>query len=258
MLTSEQLAIALEDQQVSGKQLGAILVARGFVAPTTVAAALATQHGGLLKTEYGFATGLESAPEPPAPAGQPAASEAPALRLSPELVGSPVPAAAQPDAVAVLAVSSSPPAEDHRFAELTRDAVSSSLPAEDHRLAEVTRERDELGAAMAAASAEIERLAAGNRSLAAQLEQLTAERDQARAAPEPEHGGLAARLAQLELLVARVTNRGSTISERLDEVIGEVARLNERLRADETPPPARPPVEVDRATADPWREPDAA
>jgi hypothetical protein len=46
LITSEQLATALAEQQASGGQLGAILVARGFAAPTTVAAALATQHGG--------------------------------------------------------------------------------------------------------------------------------------------------------------------------------------------------------------------
>jgi hypothetical protein len=266
LITSEQLAIALAEQQASGSQLGAVLVARGFVAPTTIAAALATQHGGLLKTEYGFATGLGVAPEPPAPAGQPATNEVPALRRpSPQLVGAPAPPPAQPEAVAV------PPA---------------SSPAEDPRLAALARERDELGAATAAASAEIERLAtenarlaaqfaadrearraeidrlaagnksletqlaelardldgraalasadverltAENRSLAAQLAELAAERGEAGAPLKPVNGDLDTRLAELEFRLARVTNRGSTISERLDEVIGEVARLHERL-----------------------------
>ena len=44
-------------ERVSGRPLGEIIVARGFAAAPTVAQALATQHGGLLKTEYGFATG---------------------------------------------------------------------------------------------------------------------------------------------------------------------------------------------------------
>src|SRR5436305_7893976 len=58
LITPEQLADALAQQQASGEPLGAIVVARGFAAPATIAQALATQHGGLLKTEYGFATGF--------------------------------------------------------------------------------------------------------------------------------------------------------------------------------------------------------
>src|SRR6266567_3965756 len=58
LITDEQLAIALEDQRTSGEHLGTILLARGFATPASVAQALATQHGGLLKTEYGFATGF--------------------------------------------------------------------------------------------------------------------------------------------------------------------------------------------------------
>ena len=56
-ITEEQLEIALTEQKVTGRPLGEIIVARGFAAAPTVAQALATQHGGLLKTEYGFATG---------------------------------------------------------------------------------------------------------------------------------------------------------------------------------------------------------
>ena len=71
----EQLELALTEQKVTGRPLGEIIVARGFAAAPTVAQALATQHGGLLKTEYGFATGWSgrsrrgrrgaSVPEPP-------------------------------------------------------------------------------------------------------------------------------------------------------------------------------------------------
>ena len=58
LITDAQLADALEEQRTSGEQLGAILVARGYAPPALVAQALATQHGGMLKTEYGFATGF--------------------------------------------------------------------------------------------------------------------------------------------------------------------------------------------------------
>ena len=61
LITDEQLATALAEQQASGEPLGKIVVARGFASPAMVAQALATQHGGLLKTEYGFATGFGSA-----------------------------------------------------------------------------------------------------------------------------------------------------------------------------------------------------
>src|SRR3984893_8578770 len=56
-ITEEQLELALTEQKAPGRPLGEIIVARGFAPPPTVAQALATQHGGLLKTEYGFATG---------------------------------------------------------------------------------------------------------------------------------------------------------------------------------------------------------
>jgi hypothetical protein len=66
LITPEQLEVALQEQKTSGEPLGAIVVARGFAAPATVAQALATQHGGLLKTEYGFATGFNAGGAPPA------------------------------------------------------------------------------------------------------------------------------------------------------------------------------------------------
>src|SRR3954451_25073467 len=60
-ITEEQLELALTEQKVTGRPLGEIIIARGFAAAPTVAQALATQHGGLLKTEYGFATGWAGA-----------------------------------------------------------------------------------------------------------------------------------------------------------------------------------------------------
>jgi len=58
LLTEEQLAQALEEQSRTGSRLGEIIVQRGFISGPALANALAEQHGGLLKTEYGFATGL--------------------------------------------------------------------------------------------------------------------------------------------------------------------------------------------------------
>ena len=71
LLNEEQLAAALAEQRGTGAPLGKVLIELGFVEPAVVALALATQSGGVLKTEYGFATGFrprqEDAPvlEPP-------------------------------------------------------------------------------------------------------------------------------------------------------------------------------------------------
>jgi len=70
-ITEEQLELALTEQKATGRPLGEIIVARGFAPLPAVAQALATQHGGLLKTEYGFATGWGGGVVPdagPAPA----------------------------------------------------------------------------------------------------------------------------------------------------------------------------------------------
>jgi len=259
LISYEQLELALADQQVSGDLLGAILIERGFVAPTTIAAALATQFGGLLKTEYGFATGFGPNLEP-APPVQPEVNDAPPVRFSPELVG----ASPEPDAAPAQPVS--PPAEDRTLADVTRDHDEAASSAEIERLlVENAKFADQLVADRDAWRAEIERLGAENRSLegklaehaqsrderaaaavaeaentslVARLAELTAERDAARAAPASGNEGLATRLAEVELLLARVTNRSATISERLDEVIGDVGRLHERLGIDATASPA--------------------
>src|SRR3954447_12061062 len=58
LLSEQQLAQALEEQARTGRRLGEIIVQRGFISGPALANALAEQHGGVLKTEYGFASGL--------------------------------------------------------------------------------------------------------------------------------------------------------------------------------------------------------
>ena len=58
LLSEEQLERALEEQARTGRRLGEIIVQRGFISGPALANALAEQHGGVLKTEYGFASGL--------------------------------------------------------------------------------------------------------------------------------------------------------------------------------------------------------
>ena len=84
-LGTEELTRALEEQERTGRPLGKILVELGFVSAGAVANALAEQHGGLLKTEFGISAGLHAVEEEPAaPAPDPAAE---ALALIEELEG---------------------------------------------------------------------------------------------------------------------------------------------------------------------------
>src|SRR5918994_1518636 len=61
-LDEEQLAHALAEQARTGRPLGTILVELGFVSAGAVSNALAEQHGGLLKTEFGISAGLHALP----------------------------------------------------------------------------------------------------------------------------------------------------------------------------------------------------
>src|SRR5215467_481081 len=58
LISDEQLATVLEVQQQSKRPLGQIIVELGFASGAAVAHALAMQSGGALKTEYGFALGV--------------------------------------------------------------------------------------------------------------------------------------------------------------------------------------------------------
>ena len=73
VVTPQQLEVALQEQQETGRPLGEIIVDRGFAPGPMVAQALATQRGSMLKTEWGFATGFDAVVRAaaPAPAGDP-------------------------------------------------------------------------------------------------------------------------------------------------------------------------------------------
>jgi hypothetical protein len=60
LLTEQQLIEGLLEQDRTGDRLGKVLIDLGFVDAPSIAMALATQYGGPLKTEYGFATGFDS------------------------------------------------------------------------------------------------------------------------------------------------------------------------------------------------------
>jgi hypothetical protein len=67
VVTPQQLEVALAEQRESGRPIGEIIVEKGYAPGPMVAQALATQKGGLVKTEYGFATGFQASVRPDAP-----------------------------------------------------------------------------------------------------------------------------------------------------------------------------------------------
>jgi hypothetical protein len=114
-LTEAQLQTALAEQFRTGLPIGQVLVSLNYVTAEMVAQALATQQGGLVKTEYGLATGfgtpglvalppVSAPPAPPPLSGglilaKPKIEEAPAPEadVAPLRVPEPVAAPVGPD-----------------------------------------------------------------------------------------------------------------------------------------------------------------
>jgi phage shock protein A len=148
-ITEEQLELALTEQKATGRPLGEIIVARGFAPPPTVAQALATQHGGLLKTEYGFATGWgggvaqDAGPAPVQAA--PTSDEARAIRASLE------------EHKKALAAWQQAHKE---LQEKLAEAQKPTAPVDDPRLSRLAAERESMQAELTARDASIEQLQA--------------------------------------------------------------------------------------------------
>lgn len=160
LITPEQLAEALAQQKTSGELLGAILVTRGFTTGAAIAQALATQHGGLLKTEYGFAVGFTAAGglastvavgEPPV--SSPRIGRDAAVVVAPR----PFPPDQASDRAVVRAELSMASAETERLSEANerlaaaRAALEVRLAQESQRTALLEHELEELRAAGATA-----------------------------------------------------------------------------------------------------------
>ncbi len=188
LITAEQLETALADQQASGEPLGKIVVARGFASPATVAQALATQHGGLLKTEYGFATGFGSAPGSPvaalsappvtqrvvgrAPAATPAAVTPPPVRTAPD-------AESMRDEIAHASAETERLQDDNKRLAQLRGELEQRLAAESQRAASLERELTAAKDAPPAAGGELEKQLADEVRRVATLEAEVAARDAA-------------------------------------------------------------------------------
>ena len=203
-ITEEQLELALTEQKATGRPLGEIIVARGFAPPPTVAQALATQHGGLLKTEYGFATGwgggvVPDAEQAPVQAA-PASDESNALRASLE------------EHKKALAAWQQAHKE---LQEKLAEAQKPTAPVDDPRLSRLAAERESMQAELTARDASIQQLQASvatieagraelEQALANEVERGTAMRAELAAAGTSEsvRAELEQRLAGLEDEVA--------------------------------------------------------
>jgi hypothetical protein len=171
VLTTEQLAAALAEQRETRRPLGEVIVGRGFAPGPIVAQALATQHGGMVKTEYGYATAwLGGGNQVAAVEATPADPRDETIRELREWAATAQAAIAARDAdIAQLRVKlDTPTVEDPRVAELTATVAAlrekaAEPAAEDPRVAELTATLAELGASTAAHR---ESLAAAERELA--------------------------------------------------------------------------------------------
>jgi hypothetical protein len=179
-LTGEQLAHALAEQGQSGRPLGTILVELGFVSAGAVGNALAEQHGGLLKTEFGISAGLRAAPEavrlsgstpePPSLATRiqelesvlrTVVSERDAFAQSVNELQARLSEAAQPDRAEVARVTA---AAATRIAELEAEVQARSSEAQAHE-AEVARVTAAAAARIAELEAELQAALAGRKEL---------------------------------------------------------------------------------------------
>lgn len=205
LLSEEQLATALEQQKGTGAPLGETLVELGYVPAGLIGQALATQHGGLLKTEYGFATGFGDA-SPSAPAADPPIMppSLPPLRLAgdpppPSLRTDPGPESPAAAPAPVAEVAAAPVVEAKEITPPLEAAPPPPAEAPD----ELSKRVEELDARLLAAAdnaASLERardgLARDNEKLTSSLADLTRRCDEltaelaraheASAAPHPE------------------------------------------------------------------------
>jgi len=127
LLTEEQVSEALQEQERTGRKLGEILVSSGVVSGPAIANALAEQRGTVVKTEYGFGTGLASRRRP-AVAGAPPVADPPQNAPIPQ---APPQAPAAPDEHdAVADLEADLVSRDARIAELQAELGRRAVKAE--------------------------------------------------------------------------------------------------------------------------------
>jgi hypothetical protein len=197
LISPEQLEESLTLARKAGLPLGHVLVERGLVPAHSIAMALADQHGGPLKTEFGFATGRGSVPRPAALPDQARNGAPPVLRLA----SSPLP---------------EEPAQSAEAARLVAEAQATELRAHVEEL------ESDLAAERAERAAEAAALAANDVALAAAREELAAALDDAQslhatlAGERESHQQVA---AAAEALRARVTELEAAAREAETRVV---------------------------------------
>lgn len=233
LISEEQLDESLTAARAAGKPLGHVLVEQGLVPARSLAMALADQHGGPLKTEFGFATGRGSTPRPSAFQGEalpvlrlaPTAlreEPAPGEALAPPAAGPPeaaVPEPPPPAAIAVLNVQ----LEAETGARLSAEARANEL------LARVEHLRVELEATGARAAEEAaaplrERLEELRGHLEGSEELLATTRS------ELAHALAAAEDLRLQLAAEQAMNERATTA--VDTLSAQVEELRDRRSAD--------------------------
>ena len=197
LLTAEQLDAAIAEQSRSKRPLGETLIALGFVSPATIAQALATQHGSLLKTEYGYATGFDSE-RPAGMSGVPPATAEPVQAAAAVAPSPPPPAPVVAEPVPLPVPEPAPP-----------DAPVELPPAAAAPAPVPPAEADPTAGRVAALEAELAAARDVVRAFAERVKQLEAERDQARV----EVDGTSAEQA-------------SALEHRLDEALAQIAALS--------------------------------
>ena len=174
LLTREQLDEALADQAQTNRPLGEIVVKRGWVPGALIGQALATQVGGLVKSEYGFATGF--APLPSA-AREPVAS--PEEEFSARLASLAAQLEEPPTPPVQASGFAPPPTIPLRVAPAT-EAAQETLDAvrpERAALAEAQRQLSQLSSEKEQLAAELAQLREQSRR---QLDEVSIERDRAK------------------------------------------------------------------------------
>ena len=243
-LTESQLLDALAEQNRTGTPLGKVLVDLGFVSPGAVANALAEQHGGLLRTEYGTSAGLREmagrapirtegaqptlpmpAAVPPAAPPQPVTPPAPALGSGLRLAGQAVaeaPAASEPVVVAPEPVAVAPepvvPAPEPQPVQPAPEQAPPPAPPVD------TARIEELESKLHAVLTERNSLAQSFNELQARLSDAAQAREAGVAAEVQERVG--ALESQLQAAVAareELERAQQQSAERIAELEGRVA-----------------------------------
>ena len=230
LLTEEQLQYALAEQGRTGLPIGQVLISLSYVTAATIAQALATQEGGVVRTEFGLSTGfgtpgLVALPpvSPPQAASAPSWIDAKVIQMpepeaepEPEQELEPEPAAQEPAPLAVVALEPVPVPAAAPALEPVATVELSIVPSTSARIAELLEQ--EIASAKNAAAEE----------LSAAHDEIFELRRQAEAARATE-GLLAAANARVSELEHEVANAANASADELSAARTRVAELDHEL-----------------------------